>query len=230
MLPMLGDCLGIKPQDVCACYIGDSYTSDFNGHILLIFHDGFLNQNKDSIINNELFIDSYIHIEYEKQIFVFDVPINHKDGFKKYLDGKYSTFPEDYKLEILAFHNIIDRTCKVFQVLYKDNELRSKLQKQLKVCLQDDQELSSKPDLNFEYFSITHFIETSKKLSLNSVEGGSNNHLDQGLSKVIGVNSDGTLIHLINNREIVGLRAKHNNLKSYDFNKIILFKTKPLKK
>ena len=41
VLPMLGKYLNITPSDVSACYIGDSYTSDFNGHILLIFHDEF---------------------------------------------------------------------------------------------------------------------------------------------------------------------------------------------
>ena len=62
--------LKINPSDVSACYLGDSYTSDFNGHILLIFHDEFLKQNKDSLLKNELFKDTYLHIEPEKQIFV----------------------------------------------------------------------------------------------------------------------------------------------------------------
>ena len=67
VLPMLGKYLNITPSDVSACYIGDSYTSDFNGHILLIFHDEFLTQNKDAILKNKLFKDTYIHIEYENK-------------------------------------------------------------------------------------------------------------------------------------------------------------------
>lgn len=50
------------------------------------------------------------------------------------------------------------------------------------------------------------------------------------LSRVVGVNSDGTLIHLVNNREIVGLRINKSQMKTYNFYKIILFKTKPLRK
>ena len=229
VLPMLGKYLNINPSDVSACYIGDSYTSDFNGHILLIFHDEFLKQNKDSLLKNELFKDTYLHIEHEKQIFVFRVPDEHKDDFQKYLDGRYSRLKKSYKLEILTFHDVAKNSA-VFHVLTRNETLRRRLQNKLKVSIGEDLELSSKPDIQYEYYSINHFNKPSRKMSVNAVKRVAKTNDNQKLSKVIGVNSDGTLIHLINNREIVGLRANHNQLKSYDFNKIILFKTKQLKK
>jgi len=236
---MLGKCLNITPSDVSACYIGDSYTSDFNGHILLIFHDEFLTQNKDAILKNKLIKDTYIHIEHEKQIFVFDVPDNYKADFQKYIVGKYSTFSNNYKKEIITFHNVA-KNSNVFHVLTKHQTLRNKLEKKLKVTLSDDQELSSNPDLNFEHFSITHFTKPSKKMSVNAVKRVTKSQYEpelsklagseheRELSKVVGVNSDGTLIHLKNNREIVGLRINKSQIKTYNFYKIILFKTKPL--
>jgi len=229
VLPMLGKALNINPSDVSACYIGDSYTNDFAGHILLIFHDEFLKQNKDSLMKNDLFKDTYMHIEHEKQIFVFRVPDEHKDDFQKYLDGRYSRLKNSYKLEILTFHDVA-KNSSVFHVLTRNKTLRRRLQNKLNVSIGEDLELCSKPDIQFEYYSINHFIKPSRTMSLNAVKRVAKTNDTGKLSRVVGVNSDGTLIHLVNNREIVGLRANHNHLKTYDFNKIILFKTKPLRK
>ena len=229
VLPMLGKALNINPSDVCACYIGDSYTNDFAGHILLIFHDEFLKQNKDSILKNELFKDTYKHIEHEKQIFVFKVPDEHKDDFQKYIDGQYSKLKKSYKLEILSFHDVAKNSA-VFHVLTRNETLRRRLQNKLNVSIGEDLELSSKPDIQFEYYSITHFTKPSRKMSENAVKRVAKTNDTGKLSRVVGVNSDGTLIHLVNNREIVGLRINKSQMKTYNFYKIILFKTKPLRK
>jgi hypothetical protein len=170
-----------------------------------------------------------MHIEHNKQIFVYSVPVLHKDNFQKYKDGMYSRLTGAYKIELLNFHNI-EKNSSVFHVLTRNKALRNTLQKELNVDIKEDQELSSKPDLDFEYFSMSHFTKPSKKMSTNSLKRVSNSEDNNIPSKVVGVNSDGTLIHLVDDREIVGLKVTPQHINNFDFNRIILFKTKPLKK
>ena len=228
VLPMLGDLLKIKPSDVSACYIGDCKRPEFDSHILVLFQSEFLYKNKDVIAGHGLFVESYIG-EGNKEIFVFKVPQAHKDNFQKYKDGMYSRLTGAYKVELLTFHNVA-KNSSVFHVLTRNKALRNTLQKELNVNIKEDQELSSKPDLYFEYFSISHFTKPSKKMSVNAVKRVSNSGDNYTLSKVVGVNSDGTLIHLVNNKEIIGLKVTQKHIKNFDFNSIILFKTKSQKR
>ena len=63
-----------------------------------------------------------------------------------YIQGKYSSFPIEYKSKILAFHNL-NKNSKVYQVLYKLPILKQKIEEELKIKLKDDVELGIKTNI-----------------------------------------------------------------------------------
>ena len=85
-------------------------------------------------------------------MFVFNVPEDYQDIYDLYLAGKYSEFPQDYKIQIFKFHNITEATHRVAQVLFKHPDIREELEERLGVELPEDVEVSSVPDMELETY------------------------------------------------------------------------------
>lgn len=226
ILPILGELLKIELSDVSACYIGDGKRPEFDAKILLIFQSKFLLKNRGEAIGHELFVDTYIGAG-NKEVFVFKVPESDTKNLVKFIDGKYSEFDDAHKKRILAFHQL-DNDSRVNQVLTKHLALKKQLEDALKVVIPENQELSSKPDMLNESYSLLHFTHTQNYFKKGSSRCITVKKKEALFSKSLAVNPDGKLIHLVSKREVVGLRARHQRLKGFDFKRIIFFKTKPL--
>lgn len=71
--------------------------------------------------------------------------------YDKFLEGRYSEFPEEYKKTLLKFHKVTRETPYLKYVLYKEEIYRKKLEKEFGVPL-NNQELLDIVDLNKETY------------------------------------------------------------------------------
>ena len=85
-------------------------------------------------------------------MFVFNVPEDYQSIYDQYKKGKYSEFPEDYKIQIFKFHNITSAEHKVAKVLFKHPDLREELEDRIGVEIPENMEVSSIPDMNLEKY------------------------------------------------------------------------------
>ncbi len=75
-------------------------------------------------------------------LFVFDVPKKYRRIYNKFIKGKYSKFPQIYKLHILDFFNL-DKHSQVCHILFKTEKRKELLEKILGTSLPEDSELYS---------------------------------------------------------------------------------------
>tara|TARA_R110000822_G_scaffold161822_11_gene302182 strand:- start:638 stop:1381 length:744 start_codon:yes stop_codon:yes gene_type:complete len=90
-------------------------------------------------------------------LFIFNIPKRTKDDFTNFLEGKYSKFSEQYKLDILRFHNI-DDDGEVGQILWKDPARRVIMEEKLGCQIDLDSELLSIIDEEKETFNIENYV------------------------------------------------------------------------
>ena len=137
-------------------YLKNTYIYDSNNeyeNCIFIEHEfNFKNPEftayEHKFIKNEYFVDL---IDADKNvIYVFKFPEEYMYEYNNYINGKYSEFGADAKELILAFWtrvyennpNAIPFLIKVKQILFKDKQLREKIEKDLKVKLPSNAELS----------------------------------------------------------------------------------------
>lgn len=75
-------------------------------------------------------------------MFVFNVPENYEDEYILFINGKYSGFSQDYKLQILNFHNL-EMDSEVAQILFRHSRRRRALEEKLNCELPEGSELLS---------------------------------------------------------------------------------------
>lgn len=75
-------------------------------------------------------------------LFVFNVPKKYRKVYNKFIKGKYSKFPQIYKLHILDFFNL-DKHSQVCHILFKTEKRRHLLEKILGTDLPLESELYS---------------------------------------------------------------------------------------
>jgi len=85
-------------------------------------------------------------------LFIFSVSDAAQKSYDKLINGKYSEIDDLWKLKILDFHDY-DRYGQTGQILYKDVELRYKIEQKLDVALDDTYELHSAPSKEEETYS-----------------------------------------------------------------------------
>jgi len=115
------------------------------------------------LINNPLFIK---HIDLGNQVaYIFKFPEEYLDEYYYLMNSKYSLFGDDAKKLILKFWGQVysgnslgvNFLLKVKNILYKDKKLKEKLEKDLGVKLDDNQELGDYVNLKNETFKIEEF-------------------------------------------------------------------------
>ena len=109
---------------------------------------------------NSLFIKKIDINDYT--LFIFNVPEDLNYEYSCFLEGKYSWFRRQQKLEIINFltkyfPQIPQVVNTIVQVLSKSESLKQHLEKQLATKIPDDIELSSKVILEEETFKIENF-------------------------------------------------------------------------
>lgn len=155
ILPMLGGNkdLFLYNSLLINCYIG---TSEDKNCIVLVYKDSnsiIFNKFERAIIRLRSFLKAYDTKKYV--VFVFRVPIYYREEYTKFTAGKYSKFSLEYKLQILEFHDqeIEDR---LGQILFKSEDLRSKMENRLDAEIPVHSELYSTPDMKKEIFNLKY--------------------------------------------------------------------------
>ena len=155
VLPMLALYLDVKTENLLNTFIKSADKPELTNHLFLLYKFSgakiFL-EYEDFLEKEELFELSYDPDKYHV-MFVFKIPDSHKEIYDKFLNGKYSEFPQDYKVHIFKFHGIKDPNHRVAQVLFKHPDLREEWEEALEMPIPDDAEVSSVPDMNLEIYT-----------------------------------------------------------------------------
>lgn len=144
---------------------------------IMILHDfSFRNPEytryEHQLTNNELFVD-LIDVG-NKVLYIFKFPEIYMHEYNKFIQGKYSEFGSDAKELILEFYtdiykhnvNAVPFLVKVKQILFKDDKLRRKMERDLKVILPPEAELGQAFDEVSETFQTLKYEndETKSKI------------------------------------------------------------------
>jgi hypothetical protein len=117
------------------------------------------------LINNELFID-LIDIG-DNVLYIFKFPEEYMFEYEAFKKGKYSMYGKDAKELILSFFgniyksniNAVNFLLKIKQILFKDEKLKRKIEKELGEDLPHNAELSSIMELGNETFNLSKYIQ-----------------------------------------------------------------------
>ena len=155
LLPMLGGNRTIFMYDSLLqnCYAG---TNEDKNCIVLVYKysdSKLFNKFERAIIRLRSFKKAFDTEKYT--VFIFKVPAFYKRDYKRFMNGKYSKFSLELKLQILSFHGqeIEDR---LGQILFNGEELRRRLEYRLDAILPEDSELYSCLDMEKEIFNLKH--------------------------------------------------------------------------
>lgn len=121
------------------------------------------------LIDNELFVD-LIDID-NRVLYIFKFPEDYMTEYNLYKEGKYSHFGEDAKELILGFFTNIYRNninavgflLKVKHILFRNEKLKQKMERDLNVKISTDAELSDRMEISEETFELSKVITTEKK-------------------------------------------------------------------
>mgnify|MGYP003654522964 CR=1 FL=1 len=134
--------------------------NDYEDHLILLYRfSSELNFLKfeQAVKKFRTFVASYDPDKYHV-VFVLRIPPKYSKVLNLFKEGKYSEFPEAYKQKILDFHDF-DIEGQTAQILYKSEERRNLLEKELNVRIPDDSELYDIPDLKEETLTDKYFIK-----------------------------------------------------------------------
>lgn len=154
LLPLLSELVDFNfkfIKHITTTYIFDD-NNEYENCIFLKHDFNFKNPEftayEHKLTNNEYFVD-LVDID-DKVIYIFKFPEEYLEEYNNYINGKYSHFGADAKELILAFWtkayennpNAIPFLIKVKQILFKDEKLKKKIEKDLGVTLHSNAELS----------------------------------------------------------------------------------------
>jgi hypothetical protein len=158
ILPMVSLYFDVIRENLLNTFLRFEDKPELTNHIFLLFKfSGRLPfiEYEDYLKNQELFEASFDPDEYNV-LYAFKIPDSHKNIYKKFIKGKYSEFPQDYKVHIFKFHGINDPSHRVAQVLFKHPDLREEWEDKLGMSISEDAEVSSPPDLDLETYQEKH--------------------------------------------------------------------------
>ena len=153
LLPLLSEVLDLNIKFLP--YLINTYLFDENNeyeNCICILHEfNFKNPEftkyEHKLTNNELFV-KHIDID-DKVVYIFKFPEEYLNEYNCLLNSQYSKFGDDAKQLILRFWGEVysgnsagvNFLLKIKQILYKDLKLKERLQKELGVTLDSNQEL-----------------------------------------------------------------------------------------
>lgn len=170
LLPLLSEQVNLDiryAKDLINTYIFDNNNKYkdciFILHRVTISSKEFtLYENK--LLNSDLFID-LIDIDSQHSVYIFKFPEDYLYEYNKFKQGKYSEFGEDAKDLILSYWTSIHRNnisavnflLKLKQILHKDDKLRLQMQKDLKVNIPKDAELTDVMEKEYETINLSEY-------------------------------------------------------------------------
>lgn len=144
-------------------YIAED-TNQYKDCIFLLYDFSFKNPEftayEHMLTDNQYFVD-LVDID-DKVLYIFKFPEEYIPEYNNFKKGKYSKYGKDAKEVILSYYTNIYKgnvgavnfLLKLKQILFKDQILRKKIEKELKVTLPKDAELTDIMDENRETFKI----------------------------------------------------------------------------
>ena len=106
------------------------------------------------LMSNEYF-DKTIDIHPDKVLYIFDIPEELFKIIDLFLNGKYSYLPNKDKIKEFLMDNFnIKEDHKIFHILDRSSILREALEKNLKVKIPEDLDLTDPPKIETEEFNI----------------------------------------------------------------------------
>jgi len=169
LLPLISEVVGLEMpfmKNLINTYMFDE-DSQYRDCIGILHEFSFKNPSftayEHRLINNNLFVTS--KDVGDKVLYIFRFPEEYLKEYYKLVEGKYSEFGNDAKELILRFwaevyngnSGAISFLISVKQILYKDTKLREKLEKDLNVKIDENQELGDILDIDRETFKINEF-------------------------------------------------------------------------
>ena len=155
ILPMLSTEFDVIRTNLINTYIGSDEYPAYDNHIFLLYkyvgNPRFI-EYEDYLEHTKLFEAKYDPDKYHV-MFIFSVPKEYQHVYDLYKQGKYSQFPDSYKVFIFKFHSITDENHKVAKVLYRHPDLKEELEDRLDIVLSSNSEVSSVPDLDIEIYT-----------------------------------------------------------------------------
>tara|TARA_R100000700_G_scaffold41277_1_gene61206 strand:+ start:946 stop:1713 length:768 start_codon:yes stop_codon:yes gene_type:complete len=106
-----------------------------------------------------------IDIDPYHVLFIFNIPKIHVKNYNKLKQGKYSELDEDYKLDILEFHDFSFKKGQVAQVLWKSEKRRKAMEKALNADIDPESELLTAIDFDKEIYDL-EIYEIKKQLKI----------------------------------------------------------------
>ena|SRR4030042_52060 len=168
LLPLLAEVIDIDARFFN--HLHNTFIYDIDGKYkdcLLILHDfSFRNPEftayEHRLTNNPYFVELK-DIE-NKVLYVFKFPEEYMEEYNHFKNGKYSKFGKDAKDTIINFFgniyagnlNAVNFLLLIKQILYKEQKLKEKIEKELNVTLSDDAELTDIAESVNETFDITN--------------------------------------------------------------------------
>lgn len=180
MLPLLSELVYLN-KEVQDCIINtymftskDSYIGKFYILCKYNYKDSNYSVIEDKLISNELFITSYD--VKNLVLYEFKFPKIYNFEQLKFVNGEYSHFKKDSKKLILKFWTelyghipsfVTGNLMKIKQILYKEDKLRLKLEKELNESIDKNTELGNKICINKETFI---FDDEKTKIKLTDLK------------------------------------------------------------
>lgn len=169
LLPLVSELIHLEKEFIDCIEDTYMYLGNDNTEYLCILQDFTFKNPKftayeNRLTKNELFVKC---IDLNDQVlYVFKFPKDYIQEFYFLLNSEYSKFGNDAKELILAFwaqmyknnKEVIPVLIQVKQILYKDEKLKIRLEKDLGVKIKNNQELGEYLSLEAETFNINNFI------------------------------------------------------------------------
>jgi len=122
------------------------------------------------LVKNELF-ENLIDVENNRVLYIFRFPEEYLHEYNCYKHGQYSKYGVDAKELILEYFghvyrnnmNAVPFLLKTKQILFKDKKLKRQMEKDLKVKISDEAELSDAPNLVTEMFDSAKYTTNKEE-------------------------------------------------------------------
>jgi len=158
ILPMMSKYFDVIRENLLNTFLYSGDHPEYKEHIFFLYK--FSGDKKyieyENYLENQDILEMYYDPDKYHTLFCFKIPEEYKDMYKKFLKGRYSEFPQDYKVLIFKFHGITDPVHRVAQVLFKHPDLREEWEDKLGVDIHEDAEVSSPPDILLETYQEKH--------------------------------------------------------------------------
>tara|TARA_B100001093_G_scaffold514357_1_gene588219 strand:+ start:1235 stop:1804 length:570 start_codon:yes stop_codon:yes gene_type:complete len=158
ILPMMSLYFDLVKEGLLNTFVRSTDYPKLKNHIFFLYkfssNKKFL-EYEDYLEKQELFEISYDPDKFHA-MYVFKIPDGHRNIYDQFLKGRYSKFPQDYKVHIFKFHNITSPSHRVAQVLFRHPDLREEWEDKLDVVISEDAEVSSPPNIKLETYKEEH--------------------------------------------------------------------------